>query len=333
MEFSVVSPVIFNKLTDKNNPKSAGLKYTVTVTPASVEYSFPLMQEEVVKALIEERGPMVFQAKKLTEKAAEKYIKQGQDLVKKNPLLQHYSSGRSVLMNCIQDRHYSIEKRFLLMNFVIKTMQNMIDQGKDSEVPKFVNSFFSHTDRSDIIDYFKSITPNFAFSCIDAVSMINSLPATPKFKPVKEKFLERLGYAKDGSDLMSRPFEKFQDSYIEMKRWFYESYLKQGKEDSKEYYIENVIIGFIWSMNMPFSDFSKNIWDNFAFLNILFNTLKVLLTVYVTEENGDDGFVEAVCALDESFRAVNNGLVRVTIDSLDKRGFNTNGDMAVLAMS
>ena len=84
---------------------------------------------------------------------------------------------------------------------------------------------------------------------------------------------------------------------------------------------------------MPFSDFSKNIWDNFAFLNILFNTLKVLLTVYVTEENGDDGFVEAVCALDESLRAVNNGLVRVIIDSLDKRGFNTNGFMAVLAMS
>lgn len=333
MEFSVISPVIFNKLTDKNNPKSAGLKYTVTVTPTAVEYSFPLMQEEVVKAFIEDSSPMFFQSKKLTEKASEKYIKQGQDLVKKNPLLIHYSSGRSVLMNCIQDRNYSIEKRFLLMNFVIKSMQNMIDQGKDADVPKFVNSFFAHTDRSDIIDYFKSITPNFAFSCIDAVSMINSLPDTPRFKPVKEKFLERLGYAKDGSDLMSRPFEEFRDSYIEMKRWFYESYLKQGKEDSKEYYLENVIIGFIWSMNMPFSDFSKNIWDNFAFLNILFNTLKVLLTVYVTEENGDDGFVEAVCALDESLRAVNNGLVRVTIDSLDKRGFNTNGDMAVLAMS
>lgn len=333
MDFSIVSPVFFNKLTDKSNPKSEGLKYTVTVTPAAVEYSFPLMQEEVVRTLIEDSKPMLFQAKKLDEKAAGKYIKQGQELVKQYPQLQHYSSGRSVLMNCIQDRNYSIEKRFLLMNFTIKTMQNMIEQGKDSEVPKFVGSFFGHTDRSDIIDFFKGITPNFAFSCIDAVSMINSLPDTPKFKPVKEKFLERLGYAKDGSDLMSRPFDSFKDSYLEMKRWFYESYLKQGKEDSKEYYLENVMIGFIWSMNMPFSDFSKNMWDNFAFFNILFNTLKVLLTVYVTEENGDEGFVEAVCALDESLRAVNNGLVRVTIDSLDKRGFNTNGDMAVLAMS
>ncbi|MGN0696196.1 MAG: hypothetical protein ACI4J5_05465 [Oscillospiraceae bacterium] len=333
MDFSIVSPVYFNKITDKNNPKSEGLKYTVTVTPAAVEYSFPLMQEEVVRTLIEDSKPMLFQAKKVDEKAAEKYIKQGQELVKKFPQLQHYSSGRSVLMNCIQDRNYSIEKRFLLMNFTIKTIQNMIDQGKDSEVPKFVGSFFNHKDRNDIIDYFKSITPNFAFSCIDAVSMLNSLPETPKFKPVKEKFLERLGYAKDGSDLSSRPFETFKDSYLEMKRWFFESYLKQGMEDSKEYYLENVMIGFIWSMNMPFSDFSKSMWDNFAFFNILFNALKVLLTVYVTEENGDDGFVEAVCALDESLRAVNNGLVRVTISSLDKRGFNTNGDMAVLAMS
>lgn len=333
MDYSVVSPVFFNKLTDKNNPQSKGLTYTVTVTPAAVEYSFPLMQEAVVRTLIEDSSLILFQAKKLDEKSAEKYIKQGQELVKKFPLLKHYSTGRSILMNCIQDRNYSIEKRFLLMNFAIKTMQNFIDQGKEEEVPKFANSFFAHTDRNDVIEYFKSINANFAFSCIDAVSMINSLPDTPKFKPVKEKFLERLGYAKDGSDVMNRPFETFQKDYIEMKRWFYESYIKQGKEDSKEYYIENVMIGFIWSMNMPFSDFSKSMWDNFAFFNILFNTLKVLLTVYVTEENGDDGFVEAVCALDESLRAVNNGLVRVTIDSLNKRGFNTNGDMAVLAMS
>lgn len=333
MDFSVVSPVFFNKLTDKNNPESEGLKYTVTVTPSAVEYSFPLMQEPVVRTLIEDSSIMLFQAKKLDEKSAAKYIKQGQDLVAKFPLLKHYSVGRSILMNCIQDRTYSIEKRFLLMNFAIKTMQNLIDQGKDEEVPNFAGSFFAHTDRSDIIDYFKSITPNFAFSCIDAVSLINSLPETEKFKPVKEKFLERLGYAKDGSDIATRPFETFKDSYIEMKRWFYESYIKQGKEDSKEYYLENVMIGFIWSMNMPFSDFSKSVWDNFAFFNILFNTLKVLLTVYVTEENGDDGFVEAVCALDESLRAVSNGLVKVTVDALDKRGFNTNGDMAVLAMS
>lgn len=333
MEFSVISPLFFNKLTDPKIKREEELKYTVTVTPSGVEYSFPLMQEEVVRTLISEKEPIAFQARKLKPEQVSKYVKQADKLISTYPFLKHYGVGKTVYMNAVQDRQYSIEKRFLILNFMIKTIQNMMDKGGEEEIAPFVVSFMNHPDRSDILDNFRSIQPNFAFSAMDALSMLNCLPETPKFKKVRDKVFKRAGYAEDRSDFGKKPFEDIKSDYIKIKRWFYEEYLRQGKEDSREYYIENVLVGFIWSMNMPYADFSLDIWDNFAFFNIMFNTLKVLLTLYVTEERGDDGFVEAVCALDEAFRAVSNGLARTTVKALNDRGFNTNGDMAVLAMS
>lgn len=333
MEFSVISPLYFNKLTDRNVKREEDLKYTVTVTPAGVEYSFPLVQEEVVRTLISEKEPIAFQAKRLKPDQAAKYAKQADKLLSKYPFLKYYGLGKTVLMNAVQDRQYSIEKRFLIMNFMMKTIQNMIDKDGEKEISPFVVSFMNHPDRNDIIENFREIRPNFAYSAMDGLSMLNSLPETPKFAKVRNAVFKRAGYAADRSDFGVKPFEDIKPEYIKIKRWFYEEYLRQGKEDSREYYIENVLVGFIWSMNLPYADFSLDIWDNFAFFNVLFNTLKVLLTLYVTEENGDDGFVEAVCALDESFRAVSNGLARTTVASLNDRGFNTNGDMAVLAMS
>ncbi len=333
MDYSIISPVIFDKLTDKNNPKSEGLQYTVTITPVGVEQSFPLFQEEVVRAFIAEKNTMLFTAKKIDPKAGEQYVKQSDELVGKFPVLKYYGMGRSILMAAIQDRQYSVSERFLIMNYSIKTLQTLIDTGKEDEAPQFTGYFMSHPDRSEILALFKDLQQNVPFSVIDALSMINSLPGTERFGDVKKTVLKRLGYKEDGSDIGERSFKECADDYLALKKKFREDFLREGKDDSREYYLENVMVGFIWSMNMPFSDFSLSIWDNFAFFNVLFNTLKVLLTLYISDENPDEDFVKAVAAFDESLRAVNNGLVKLTVEGLNKRGFNTNGDMAVLAIS
>lgn len=333
MDYSIISPAFFDKLTDKNNPKSDGLQYTMTITPQGIEQFFPLMQEEVVRTLISEKETMMFTAKKINPKQAEKYIKQSDALVQKFPIAKFYGFGKSILMNSIQDRTYSIEKRFLLMNYGIKTIQNLIDTGKESEVPQFTVFFMNHKDKSDIIKLFEELSPNMAFSAIDALSFLNSLPDTKKLLEVKKVIFTKLGYKEDRSDFNKAPFDEHLNKYIEIKKNFYQNILKQGTDESKEYYIENIMTGFIWTMNMPLSDFSLNMWDNFTFTNMLFNAVKVLLTLYVTEENVDEDVITAITALDESMRAVDNGLVRLTVDALNKRGFNTNGDMAVLALS
>ncbi len=333
MEFSIVSPLFFNTLTDKNNPDREGLRYTVTVTPASVEYSFPMNQEPVIRALISQKEAIAFQARKLKPEQAAKYAKQVDSLIKKNPFLKNYAICKTVMMNCIQDRTYAIEKRFLLMNFMMKSMQNLIDNKKESEVYPFALTFLNHNDRDEIINYFKSIRPNFAFSVMDALSMLHSLPSTEKFDKVRSRVFSKLGYKDDCSDFGTRPFDAMEKDYINMKANFYENIIKQGKEDSKEYYLENIMVGFIWSMNFPYAEFTLSLWDNFAFFNIMFNVIKVLLTVYVNDDTFDDDVVTAISALDESFRSVSNGLVKTTISVLNDRGFNTNGDMAVLAMS
>lgn len=333
MDYSMISPAFFDKLTDKNNPDAEGLQYTITITPSGVEQFFPLMQEKVVRTLIDDKSSMMFMAKKIAPKQAEKYIKQSEALIEKFPLIKYYGFGKSILMNSIQDRNFSIEKRFLLMNYGIKTIQNLIDTGKEAEIPEFTGFFMNHKDKSDIINLFKELSPNMAFSAIDALSFINSLPDTKKLLEVKKVIFPKLDYKEDRSDFTKEPFDKRLEKYIGIKKNFFQNILKQGTDESKEYYLENIMIGFIWTMNMPLSDFRLNLWDNFAFTNMLFNAVKVLLTLYVTEDNVDEDVITAITALDESMRAVNNGLVSLTVDALNKRGFNTNGDMAVLALS
>ncbi|MBQ8569413.1 MAG: hypothetical protein IJ446_09385 [Oscillospiraceae bacterium] len=335
MPFSIISPAYYNELTDETNPLNEGVSYTVTVTPYSVEYSFPLMQERVVRKLMEIKEPISFNQQGIDEEKGKVYIEKAKDLVSKFPQLIHYWPGKSVMMNAIQDRQYSIEKRMLLINYVFKAVDNMNNNGKEKEIPPFIMDFMAHPDRSAIMEYFSSLNPNFEFSVLDALSMMAGMPDTKNFKEVRQTVFDRLGYKTDLSNVKDHPFSDVKDKYFDMKINFFSDYLGQGKDkdENREYLLENVLVGFIWSLNMPFSDYSLSMWDNFAFFNVIFNTLKVLLTVYVTKENGDEDFVKAVTAFDESIRAIKGGMVQTTVDMLNKRGFNTNGDMAILSLS
>lgn len=334
MPFSIISPSYYDELTDESNPLNENISYSVTVTPYSVEYSFPLMQERVVRKLMEIPAPISFNQQGMDEAKGQMYIEKSKALLEQFPQLIHYWPAKSVMMNAIQDRQYSIEKRMLLINYVFKAIEMMIKDGKEKEVPPFIMDFMAHPDRNAIIEYFSSLKPNFEFSVMDALSMMAGMPDTENFKEVKQTVFDRLGYKTDLSNLKEHPFSEVSEKYIAMKAHFFSDYLGQGKkEDSREYILENVLVGFIWSLNMPYSDFSLSMWDNFAFFNVIFNTLKVILTVYVTKENGDEDFVKAVTAFDESIRAIKGGVVAVTVDMLNKRGFNTNGDMAILSLS
>ena len=333
MSFPIISPVFYKELTDSSKEENDGVKYNVTISPEAVEYSFPLYQEKVVRKLMEMKEIIPFSRQESNPETIKKYLVRRDELVEKYPQLEHYWQGRVVMMNAIQDRGYSIEKRMLIMNFMCKSMQNAIDNARGNELQPFINGFLQSPDRSKIMDFFKTLKPNFLFSVMDALSMLRGMPSTPEFDEVRKTVFDRLGYPEDEKEAENYSFEKHLPEYLNMKKYFFADYLRQGEEDSKEYYLENVMMNYIWTFTMPFADYRLSLWENFVFYNVIFNTVKVMLTCYITAENGDEGFVKAITAFDSSVQEIDGSMADVTFRAVEARGFDTNGDMAILSMS
>ncbi|MDE5860249.1 MAG: hypothetical protein K2H23_07725, partial [Oscillospiraceae bacterium] len=100
----------------------------------------------------------------------------------------------------------------------------------------------------------------------------------------------------------------------------------------KAHYIENVMISYVWSYAIPFSDPRFDFWDHFVFFCSLYNAVKVMLTCYAPDGN-DEAFLKAVCALDEALRMSGGKLVRSVVMAVKNAGQNNNGDLAVLTLS
>lgn len=336
MNFNGIYPIFFDDLTDTKNPENQDINYTISTTPAAVEYSFPLNQPKVVRKLMEIKEPITYIQKAIGEEQSQLYIQQGAELRERFPIIVHYWEFRSVYMNAIQDRRYSLEKRMLFINYMCKTAQSMINDGNESQVPGLVNFFFNKGDRNEIINIFGDVTPQFEYSVVDALALLRSMPSTKEFDEVRNTVFERLGYKLDFSNY-SGQFKNCKDKYVEMKKYFYNDYLAQGKANSKEYMLENVMVNYIWTLCMPFADCTSDLWDNFIFFNTIFNALKVLLTVYIDKDNGDEGFVKAVAAFDSSLRSINGAFdgryVKTTVGIIKKRGFMTPNHMAALSLS
>ncbi|MGN0642861.1 MAG: hypothetical protein ACI4JJ_06915 [Huintestinicola sp.] len=321
MPYPIITPDFFQELTDKNKDDSELAGYNVVFSPAAVEYSFPLNQEVLIRKLMNTPGILQYRMTNLKPEHEEEYSKNSKELVEKYPVLKHYWNIKSLTMNILQNRRYVFEKRMIILNFAYKTMQGMLDQEKDELIPKFVASFTSTEDHDDVIKYFESIKPNFAYSLCDGLSFLRALPETDDFSKVIFNVFKNVGVDKSMKDF------KFDSAkYLPLKKAYYEEFLK-----GKEHYIEHVMVNYSWTLCMPFPDYRNSLWDNFVFFNILFNSIKVMLTCY-KKDMTDDDFVFAIKAFDGALNGA-KGIISRTIAANNKEGLATNGDMAILAMS
>ena len=252
------------------------------------------------------------------------YEKKGQEMIKQNPVLQNYWILKTLTMNILQNRNYVFEKRMLLLNFAYKTVQGMMDKSKGHLIPAFVGEFLKTPEHDEVIKYFESVKPNFAYSLCDGLSFLRTMPSNEALDKVRFTVFKNVG-----CDQSMRDFKFDESKYVPMKKAYYEDFLK-----GREHYIEHIMVNYVWTYCMPYADFSIPLWDNFVFFNTLFNTIKVMLTCYTFDrEDKDEAFLTAIKAFDTSLREIKGNVVKRIVDANVKEGLATNGDMAILAMS
>ncbi|MCI7766709.1 MAG: hypothetical protein MSJ26_01850 [Oscillospiraceae bacterium] len=327
MPYPIITPSYFQELAEDNTQEEKIL-YNVLTSPSAIEYTFPIYQKPLIRKLMSIKDVLSFKMTNLKPEHEEEFAKQGAELVEKYPHLKHYWNFKVLTMQILQNRNFIFEKRMLMLNYAYKTLQGMLDKTEGEEQDKYIAAFLrdmtvpKHHDA--IMKYFETITPNFAYSLCDALSLLRALPPSEEYNKLLDKV-----FAAVNCDRAMKEFRFDEKIYMPMKKAYYEDFLKD-----REHYIEQVMVNYVWTYCMPYADCTSNLWDNFIFFNTLFNTLKVLITVatYIADDK-DEAFVEAVSEFDSALRRTKGSIVKLVAAANAKEGLATNGDMAILSMS
>ncbi|WP_432649505.1 hypothetical protein [Huintestinicola sp.] len=328
MPYPIITPSYFQELAEDKTLEEK-VQYNILTSPSAVEYVFPIYQKPLLKKLMSITDVLSFKMTNLKPEHEEEFAKQGAAIVEQYPQLKHYWEFKVLTMQILQNRNFVFEKRMLLLNYAYKTLQGMLDKTEGEEQDKYIATFLRDMNvpknQEAVMKYFESITPNFAYSLCDGLSLLRALPTSEEY----DKLLETV-FASVNCDRAMKEFKFDKDVYMPMKKAYYEDFLKSGRE----HYIEQVMVNYVWTYCMPYADCTSNLWDNFIFFNTLFNTIKVLLTCATYKaEDKDEAFINAITEFDKALRRTKGSIVKLIAAANAKEGLATNGDMAILSMS
>ncbi len=323
MGFPIVTPTLLNNLKEQLIPLTPEDFCDVAVTVSAVEYVPRLSNFDVAKAYTSEKDILSFTMINLPDEKSAQFISKSREILKAFPASHYYWQLRTLFMNVIQNRKINLERRFLLLNYAVKAVQSMFDNGQENLIPKFIEDFTSQEDYSPVLEYFKTIRPNPAYSLADGISLIKSLKKpNAAYKEVINTVYKNLGIS--GPESLKLIDIK---NYIGMRKAY-----SEAMNTEKSIAIENVLVNYIWSYSLPFNIPTLSYWDHFVFFCSFYNAIKVLYTCYMPGKDDAD-FAKAICAFDTAVRASDENLIQKIVLAAKNSGQSNNGDMAMLALS
>ncbi len=323
MGFPIVTPAILKDLKERLGAASPDEFCDVTVSVSAVEYVPQLKNIEVVRKLMEEKDILAFSMISLPDEQGAPFIAQSENILKVHPSAKYYWQIRTLFMSVLQNRSINLEKRMLLLNYSVKTIQGMIDNGQPDLIPKFIEDFTNTQDYTPVLEYFKEVRPNPGYALADGISMLKYLTKpNAAYKEVLNTIYKNIGVS--GPETLKMADMK---KYIGMRKAFSEMLSTE-----KSVWLENVMVSYVWSYSIPFNDPEFNYWEHFVFFCSLYNAVKVLLTCYMPGKEDDD-FAKAVSSFDAALRASDQKLMHKVIYAVRNAGQSNNGDLATLTLS
>ena len=356
MPYPVITPQFFAELTNPEDKQNENVQYQIVTSPAAVEYVFPLNQERVVRRLMAQKDSQAYRMVSLKPELEEEYSKKGKAIVDKFPLLKHYWQIKTLTMNLLQDRRYTMDDRMLFLNYAYKNIQFRIenidpenklnDEEKqihtDRAIEIFIQQLLHSEKHDDILEYFKEIKPNHNYSLVDGLALMKKFGDSEEVKKLRTIAYKHAGVPKDqdsfeyDAELHEKIRKQFSDEFAWTPVDPKTEEVPQADSDKidRSYYLEQIMVNYVWTYCFPYADLSYDLWDNFVFLNTLYNSVKVALSCYLYKSKTiDEDFVFAVTAFDTGLRSVKGTVSRLIIEDTKRRGFNNNGDMAILSIS
>ncbi|MBR4224018.1 MAG: hypothetical protein IKR73_04350 [Oscillospiraceae bacterium] len=336
MPYPIITPDYFEELHDENNPDNNGVAFTQLTTPDALEMIFPHDQERVIRRLMAHPEPMTYKMINLPPEDEPKFAAKGEELKRKTPALRYYWNLKTITMNMLQDRRYTLDQRLLLLNFVYKTVDTMFDKKREDAIDPFIGQTMRENDHSEIIKYFQvdSVKPNPELSLGDGLTFLRSLPESEEVKKLCTITFKNYKVSQDMKGFSyTEEHEKIRQTFAKIFKGDMAPVKGEEEDIDRTFWFEQIMVNYVWTYCMPFADFRLDLWSNYIFFNIIYNALKVIVAGYTYESDAiDEDFIFAVKTFDSALRAVKGSIVARIKDANDKQGLSNNGDMAILTL-
>jgi hypothetical protein len=322
MSFTIVRPEYLDDFVDITKPEE-GDRFRIVMNPHTVDYVIRLNRADAVKRIMEIKEPIQYLAVEVKDEQSKVFEDNAAIMTAEFPVMKYFGPIRYLFMNTLQRKSLTLDRRLLVLNYAVSNIQERANQFKQDLIPDFCNKIASASDISEILKFFDKLPVNLPYSLANGIMILKTLNVTKDFKKLLTRAYGGLGIS--GPESLSAADT---DRYIEKRKEFARIY-----QDERPHIFENIMVNYMWDFQTPFTLPEHSMWDNFVFYILVYNALKVLVTL--TSPKDDDDFAEIVATFDRALIEVNktNGFIEGTLKAAKNFGFDSNGDLAVLTVS
>ncbi len=198
-----------------------------------------------------------------------------QNTRRKHPILWQYYDIQTLCLLLLQAEGDTLEHRMVLLGMALQNISKLNEEGKHNEIPAYIESFLQAAPDISVTEILSGLKEN-PMSVLYSMQMMIANATSQKDKEYHEavdKVIKGLKWKFEKIEDDNFSYEFNHDCYVE--------YCKQFAKwiVGKEYFLENVMVAFLLSQNIPFYDLKYSIWDNYIYFVWAYSVAKMLLTV------------------------------------------------------
>jgi hypothetical protein len=322
MAFTIVRPEYLDDFIDITKPEESD-RFRIVMNPHAVDYVVLLNRADAVKRIMSYEEPVKFYAVNVDDTQSKVFEDNAAAKIAEYPYMKYFGQIRYMFMNTLTRDKITLDRSMLILNYAIKTIQGMIDQFKQDLIPDFCSRLINLGDVTEVLEKFDKMPVNPQYSLGAALMILRNLPETKDLKRVMARAYSGLGISGPES-LPAADIPRYYDRRAEFARIY---------QDERPHIFRNIMVNYMWEIVAPFTVPSETIWDNFVYYILIFNALKVLITL--TSPKDDDDFAEIVAVFDRALIQSDKDERFFTgaMRAAKQQGFDGNGDLGVLTVS
>lgn len=297
-----------------------------------VECSMSLGCEKVLELLLEEKeGVLLVNGKKTFSPGSKygSYIRQNQK--RQHPVLGYYYDIQTLCIILLQLEEISLEDRMLLLGMAIRRIDELTKEGRCGDIPVYIDRFLKELEQGEVLGKLQDIkadnTLSVYYSVLTGLMYLNQ--GDQYYSQVMERICKRLNLnieaSKEDASVDVKAFNLEKELYYNCKNQF------QDWIQGREYFLENVIVSYMFYANIPFRDMEKSLWENYLYLIWVYSMVKVSLSTYLEADSTEEDMIYC-CSVFFRKLGHNRSLFDKVIKDFNEHG-NSLAHLAVLLKS
>lgn len=237
------------------------------------------------------------------------------------PITKHFAEVQLLCIRILQNRHYSMDHRMLLLGLALQSLQKLQTDYTDEGMDTWLRQTHIYVVEDDSLKATLDNLPiNTKLSMGYTIFMCKNIPTSfvRYYQAINEIFdqLKIVYHAEDNSNTFEpRLYQNAKDR------------LRKYLADT-DYIFENIMVNHFFEMGYPLR--GRLVWENYMLLCQFFNFFKFVVSGYMTEERGREDLLYIITLCSRVFFHNLQRLPQHLLDRLNEDGSTTLAHMATI---